>query len=149
MTAESEKAIRNGLALLVASLRQEVDQYQVKAYLRGLGDIDASVILEAADAHIRSLAAMPQGKRYFPTVADWVASCNGVITERRQMAARQAKALQEDCPDCMGSGWANDEGPNAVIRCRCHTRALQLLANAAAPLKLPALPPSSEVDDAV
>jgi hypothetical protein len=143
-TDATEKAIRQGLALFATSLRQDVDTYQVAAYLRGLKDVPADVVLEGADAQIRRMALQPSGKRFFPTVPDWLASCAGVVHERRQAAARQAKALQEDCPDCHGSGWADAEGPNAVQRCRCLTRSVELMANVTAPIKVPALPPSSE-----
>ena len=141
---DSEKAIRQGLALLVASLRQDVDALQVKAYLRGLKDVPADVILEAVDAHILRMSQQPPGKRFFPTVPDWLASCAGIVNDRRQAAARQAKALQEDCPDCRGTGWADVEGPNAVVPCRCKTRAVELMNAAPAPMKVPALPPAPE-----
>jgi hypothetical protein len=144
---DTDKAIKQGLALLVAALRQDVDAIQVRAYLRGLKDVPADVILEAADAHILRLSTMPPGKRFFPTVPDWLASCAGIVNDRRQAAARQAKALQDDCPDCRGTGWADSEGPNAVDRCRCHTRAVELMNQVTAPIKVPALPPAPAPED--
>lgn len=137
---ETEKAIRNGLALLTLSLRQEVDSVQVRAYLRGLRDIQADIITDGADRLIRDLATVPAGKRYFPTVPDWIAACADIVDERRQAVARQAKALQADCPECHGTGWANTEGPNAVVRCRCHQRAQEVMASVVAPIRRPALP---------
>jgi hypothetical protein len=137
---ESEKAIRHGLTLLTASLRQEVDALQVRAYLRGLAAVPADVIMESADRLLQTLAEQPHGKRYFPTVPDWLAACREIVDARRQAAARQARALQEDCPDCRGTGWADAEGPNAVVRCNCLKRAVELVQ--AAGDALPRLPPS-------
>jgi hypothetical protein len=131
----TEKAIRNGLALLTASLRQTVDDFQVRAYLRGLKPIAADVITESAER-----LSTQVGRRFFPTVPEWVTACADVVDERRKAAATQAKALLEDCPDCMGSGWANAEGPNAVTRCRCHERARALVEAAGNALPRPALP---------
>lgn len=141
---ETDRAIRNGLALLTASLRQEVDAVQVKAYLRGLKDIPADVVLEGADELIRAISAQPMGKRYFPTVPDWFAACASVVDERRKRAARQARALQETCDACHGSGWADAEGPNAVERCWCAKRAIQLLEEAGDAISRPALPAHDE-----
>jgi hypothetical protein len=131
----TERAIRNGLALLVASLRQEVDDVQVRAYLRGLKGLPADVISEAADR-----LATTAGRRFFPTVPEWISVCVDIVDERRATAARQAQALQADCPDCHGSGWANAEGPNAVTRCRCFVRGLALIQAAGVALARPALP---------
>lgn len=129
---ESEKAVRHGLALLTASFRQEVDTIQVRAYLHGLKDLPAHVITEGASRLAREI-----GRRFFPTVPEWRTACAAIVDERRADAARRAKALQEDCPDCHGSGWANAEGPNAVIRCVCAKRALELLRDAGEPLERP------------
>ena len=134
---DSDQAIRNGLALLTASLRQEVDTFQVRAYVRGLKDIAPDVILEAADALSTQI-----GRRFFPTVPEWVTACANVVDARRKAAAHTAKALQEQCPDCHGSGWRDAEGPNAVEKCTCVTRALALVQAAGAPR--PALPPSTD-----
>lgn len=135
MELSTEKAIRNGLALLTASLRQEVDAFQVRAYLRGLKDLPADVITQAADRLSTEI-----GRRFFPTVPEWLTTCADIVDERRATAARQAFALLENCPDCHGSGWANAEGPNAVTRCRCHERARALVEAAGDAVQRPALP---------
>jgi hypothetical protein len=144
-TTPTDTAIRQGLALLVTSLPPAtVDEPQVRAYLRGLRDVPPDVILEAVDAHLLRMSQLPVGKRFFPTVPDWLASCAGIVNDRRQAAARQARALQEDCPDCRGTGWADTEGPNSVLPCRCKTRAVELMNQVTAPIRVPQLPPAPE-----
>jgi hypothetical protein len=135
----TDRAIRNGLALLMASLRQQVDDFQVRAYLNGLKVVPAVVITEGAER-----LATQIGRKYFPTVPEWLTACADVVDERRKAAGQTAKALQADCPECQGSGWANAEGPNAVVKCRCIKRGLELIAAAGDPLKRPALPAHDE-----
>lgn len=142
---ETDRAIKQGLALLVAALRQDVDSLHVKACLRGLKDVPPDVILEAVDAHILRMSTQPPGKRFFPNVPDWLASCAGIVNDRRKEAARKAQALQEDCPDCHGSGLVDVDGRhNTVEKCRCKLRAVELMNQVTAPIKVPALPPSPE-----
>jgi hypothetical protein len=93
------------------------------------------VIMAAADR-----LSVQIGRRFFPTVPEWVTACADVVDDRRKQAAAQVKALTEECADCHGSGWADVEGPNAVTRCLCTTRALELLRTAGEPLARPALP---------
>lgn len=138
---EPEQAIRNGLALMVTAFRQDVDAPQVRAYLRVLKGIPADVLLEGADR----LCAEP-GRRFFPTTAEWSGACAGVIDERRKAAARTARALREDCPDCHGSGFRDAEGPNQVTQCSCVKRAAEVMR--LAPATLRALPPSSDPEAA-
>jgi hypothetical protein len=146
---ESEQAVREGLALLVTSLRQDVDAIQRKAYVRGLAKVPGDVIEAAVDRLIAQLAAQPMGKRYFPTVPDWLAACAAVVNERRSLAARQAKALAEDCPNCV-NGWetVQVDGIDHVKRCLCFTRGLELVAAAGEPIALPPAPREYDGDAA-
>lgn len=123
---ETDQAIRNGLALLSASMRQEVDAMQVRAYRHTLKAIAGDVIYEAAER----LASEP-GRRFFPTTGEWTGVCATVIDERRAKASRLAQELQENCAACLGSGWRNVvvAGVERVDRCRCWTHGLQLVAN--------------------
>jgi hypothetical protein len=145
-TSPTEKAIRNGLMLLTSSLGREVDAIQVRAYLRGLKNVPADVVLSGADLCIERMAAQPMGKRYFPTVADWLAACADVVDERRKVAARQAQALQEDCLECRDSkGWREVNG--LMVRCTCFKRAQELLAAAGEALTRPLAKPTLELTD--
>jgi hypothetical protein len=145
-TSPTEKAIRNGLMLLTSSLGREVDAIQVRAYLRGLKNVPADVVLSGADLCIERMAAQPMGKRYFPTVADWLAACADVVDERRKVAARQAQALQEDCLECRDSkGWREVNG--LMVRCICFKRAQELLAVAGEALVRPLARPTLELTD--
>lgn len=135
----TERAIRNGLALLTASLRHGVDEFQVRAYLKLMAKIPPEIITLGAER-----LSTEAGRRFFPSVPEWLAACADIVDERRKAAAAQARALQEDCPECHGSGWADAEGPNAVISCRCKTRAIELVQAAGEPLQRPALPAGPE-----
>lgn len=126
-----EQATRDGLALLCMALRQEVDAPQRRVYVRGLAEVPADVIGMAADR-----LSTEAGRRFFPTLPEWLACCAVVVNERRAVAARIAKALQDDCRECQGSGWANAEGPNAVVPCNCKRRALELLEDAPKAIRL-------------
>jgi hypothetical protein len=133
--ATSEQAVRDGLAaFLLAGIIREVDAPTRLVYVRGLKDVAPDVILLATER----LLTTP---RRFPlTLPEWVETCAAVVEDRRKSAARQAKALTEDCPDCQGSGWSNAEGPNAVIRCTCAKRALALIEEAGRPVMRALLP---------
>lgn len=128
----TEQAIRNGLALLAASMRQEVDAVQVRAYLHGLKPIAGDVVLEGAERLIRE-----PGRRFFPTVPEWIGACAVIINERRAKASTLAEALQKDCAVCGGSGWrcVAVSGFERVTRCKCWTEGLRLVANAGESLR--------------
>ncbi len=136
---ESEQAVRDGLAQFVAAgVLRDADVPLRRVYVRGLAEVSPQVIVEAT----ARILATP--RRYPFNLPEWVGVCADIIDERRAAAARQAKALTEDCPDCRGTGWADAEGPNAVVKCNCHKRALELVQAAGDALPRPALPPSSE-----
>ncbi len=135
----TEQAVRDGLAeLTAAGILKDVDVPVRRTYVKGLQDVPA-LIVQQATARI-----LQTPRRYAFTLPEWVEVCATIIDERRAAAARQAKALTEDCPDCLGSGWANAEGPNAVVKCNCRKRALELVQAAGEALARPALPPSNE-----
>lgn len=129
---ETETAIRNGLLLLSASMRQEVDAVQVRAYLHGLKTIAGDVVMEAAERLIRE-----PGRKFFPTVPEWYGVCASVIDERRSKAAKLAEALQERCEVCQGTGMKNvgSGGLERMGRCKCFVEGLALMANAGQSLR--------------
>lgn len=137
MATDAEDAVRVGLHTLALALRQEVDVPQRTIYVRALRHVPADVIREAVVRLVRE-----PGRRFFPTVPEWLGACAAIIDERRQARARQARALMEDCPDCGGSGWREVE--RGVVRCTCHRRAQELLAGVPAALPRPALVESTE-----
>lgn len=130
-----DDAIKRGLAEMVTAFRTEVDAPQARLYRRLLAGVPADVVTESADR----LMVQP-GRRFLPTPAEWMTACADVVDERRTVAARQAKALQESC-DC-SEGWRDTD--HGVVRCACHQRALELVRAAGDALARPALPPSSE-----
>lgn len=137
---ESEQAVRDGLAeFSMAGIIGEVDVPMRRTFVKGMAEINPAIIRESVEVLLRA-----GGRRYKLTLPEWVEACATIVDERRATAARQAKALLEDCPDCGGCGWTNAEGPNSVLRCNCHTRARQLVEAAGEPVKRLALPPMSE-----
>jgi hypothetical protein len=120
-----EQAVRDGLALMCMALRQEVDAPQRRVYVRGLADVPADVIEAGADR----LVTEP-GRRFFPTLPEWIGACAAVIDERRKWAARVALQIRNECPVCHGSGFQDIEGPNQVTQCSCVKQAAELMANA-------------------
>jgi hypothetical protein len=139
-TSAQEQAIRDGLAQFrMAGIIGEVDVPMRRTYVRGLSKVDSLVIRESVERLLSQA-----GRRFQLTLPEWLGVCATIVDERRAHVARIAQSLQDDCPQCMGSGWANTEGPNAVVRCTCRTRALELMAQAIAPIARPALPASTE-----
>ena len=123
--ADVDRAVRNGLALFAASRLggREIDALVVRASLRGLRDVPADVVLEAADNLCREL-----GRRFVPNVPEWLGACQAVILARRRALAPKAAALTAECVQCDGSGWerVHDGECERVKRCSCHARAVAL-----------------------
>lgn len=134
-------AINHALAEMVTAFRTEVDAPQVRLYRRLLASVPDAVVTESADR----LMVEP-GRRFLPTPAEWMTTCADIVDERRAAAARQAKALRDDCPDCHGTGWAEVEGAKAVARCTCIKRALELVAAAGNAIPRPQIAERSEVE---
>lgn len=111
---------------------------QLHVWMLSLGDVPPAILTEAVERLIA------EGITWMPRPGDVKVVCCNIVDERRAAAARQAKALQEDCPDCHGTGWADVEGPSAVVRCNCLKRALELIRAAGEAIPRPALPPSSD-----
>lgn len=126
--------------LVLASRTKNFTPAEASVYLLTLADVPREILA------LGVTRLLEHGVTWMPKPGDIKAACCAVVDERRAAAARQAKALQDDCPDCYGSGWANAEGPNAVVRCTCAKRALELVQAAGEALPRPALPPSSEVE---
>jgi hypothetical protein len=124
--------------LVIASRVKDFTAAEASVYMLTMEDVPREVVIDAVTRLLR------EGVTWMPKPGDLKHACCAVVDARRLSAARQAKALQEDCPDCRGSGWADAEGPNAVVRCNCIKRALELVAEAGEALARPALPPSSE-----
>jgi hypothetical protein len=128
--------------LVTASRVKDFSKAEASVYMLTMEDVPREVLI---DAVTRLLHA---GVTWMPKPGDLKRACCEVVDARRQTAARHAKALQDGCPDCLGSGWANAEGPNAVIRCLCTKRALELIQAAGEALTPPALPPSTDPEAA-
>ncbi len=107
--------------LVIASRTKNFTGAEAAVYLLTLKDVPRDILALGVTQLIEA------GVTWMPKPGDVKAACAKVIEARRAVAARQAKALQDDCPDCHGSGWANAEGPNAVVACLCKKRALELL----------------------
>jgi hypothetical protein len=126
--------------LVLASRTKNFTAAEASVYMLTLADVPREVLARGVT---RLLEA---GVTWMPKPGDIKHACCDVVDELRATAARQAKALQDDCPDCQGSGWANAEGPNAVIRCQCITRALALMDAAGQALSRPQIAERSEVE---
>lgn len=124
--------------LVVASRTKNFTRAEASVYLLTLQDVPRDILA------LGVTRLLEQGVTWMPKPGDIKSACADVADERRKRAAEFAKTLLEDCPDCHGSGWADAEGPNAVIRCRCLTRSLELMAEAGQVITRPALPPASE-----
>jgi hypothetical protein len=129
----ARQAFKDAMDHLAAAYRHELTTEAIRVYWHALKDVSEPLQHEG-------MARCAQTLKFFPTVAELRTACADIVDERRALAARSAKALQEDCPDCHGSGLRDVEGPNTVVRCRCVKRALELIAEAGEPLKRPALP---------
>ena len=122
---------------------------------KNFGRAEASVYMLTLQDVPRDILALgvskllEDGVTWMPKPGDIKHACADIVDEMRTVAARVAKSLQEDCADCHGSGWANAEGPNAVVKCRCVTCGLELLAQAGNPIARPTLPPASEPESVV
>lgn len=131
----TERVVRDGLAeFRAAGIIGDVDVPMRRVYVKGLARIPAEVVSESVERLLR------QPRRYPLTLPEWIGVCADIVDERRRLAARQAKALTEDCADCHGTGWADVEGPNAVERCTCVKRALEVTRAAGEAIARPALP---------
>jgi len=130
--------------LVAASRTKNFTEAEALAYLLSLADVPRDVLGEAVTRMLES------GVTWMPRAGDIRSACCDVIDQRRQVAARQAKALAEDCQECEGTQWKRLEGVDGferVTRCRCFTRGLELVTQAGAALKRPALPESTETAD--
>ncbi len=124
--------------LVIASRTKNFTPAEASVYMLTMSDVPREILA------LGVTRLLEQGVTWMPKPGDIKAACCAVVDERRAAAARQAKALTEDCPDCHGTGWADAEGPSAVIRCNCRKRALELVQAAGDALPRPALPPPSE-----
>lgn len=143
---DSERVVQDGLAMLAVSLRQPVDAVQARAYVKGLSKVQADVITAAVDTLIAQLATQPVGKRYFPTVPDWLAACAEIVRQRRAVARQRALAMRAECAQCDGTGWAtvqDDDDHERAKPCWCVVRGNELMAAAGQPI---ALPPARETN---
>jgi hypothetical protein len=120
--------------LVTASRCQDFESAEAAVYMLTLRGVPAEVLGRGVT---RLLDA---GVTWMPKPGDILAACHAVQAERRAAAAQTVRLLVEECPDCHGSGWADAEGPNAVIRCRCYQRALEALADAGPAVAVRALP---------
>ena len=124
--------------LVIASRTKNFTPAEASVYLLTLQDVPREIL---AHGVTRLLQA---GVTWMPKPGDIKQACCEVVDDRRKQAAAHAKALTDGCPDCHGSGWRDAEGPNAVEKCTCVTRALKLVQAAGAPLARPASPPSTD-----
>ena len=124
--------------LVVASRTKTFSPSEALVYMQTMSDVPQTILEEGVTR------LLEQGVTWMPKPGDIKSACCAIVDERRSAAARQAKALTEDCPECRGTGWADLEGPNAVVKCNCRKRALELVQAAGEALPRPALPPSSE-----
>lgn len=124
--------------LVVASRTKHFTKAEASVYMLSLQDVPRDVLALGVTRLIE------RGITWMPKPGDIKAACCDVVDERRHAAARLARALQDDCPECRGTGWADIEGPNAVERCTCTKRALELVDAAGRALPRPALPPSTD-----
>jgi hypothetical protein len=120
--------------LVIASRTKNFTTAEASVYLLTLQDVPREVLALGVTNLIEA------GITWMPKPGDIKQACCAVVDERRALAARSAKALQDDCPDCRGSGWRDAEGPNAVEKCSCVKRALELLQSVGEPLKRLSLP---------
>jgi hypothetical protein len=140
----NEQVIRRQVTRFAVMLRYEVDEPEMRTYLKALGEVPSEVILEAGDELLLQQASLPRTKRYPPTVADWIAACDAVIKKKRQHLAREAQAMRLECNICHGTGWRNlESGCNNVTRCECVQRAVAHMSQA--PRQLAAA--TTSVDD--
>jgi hypothetical protein len=123
--------------LVVASRTKNFTKADASVYLLTLADVPREIL---ALGVTRLLEA---GVTWMPKPGNIKAACCDVVDERRAAAARQAKALREDCPDCHGSGWT-ETAANRVAKCTCVRRALELVQAAGEALPRPALPASTD-----
>lgn len=123
--------------LVIASRTKNFTKAEASVYMLSVQDVPREILALGVTQLIE------QGVTWMPKPGDIKAACCDIVDERRAAAGRQAKALQEDCPDCRGTGWADAEGPNAVVKCLCVKRALELVKAAGEALPRPALPPAS------
>lgn len=126
--------------LVVASRDRQFTKAEATTYMLTLADVPRDILALGVTQLVE------QGVTWMPKPGDIKSACADIVDERRAAAARQAKALLEDCPDCHGSGWADVEGPNAVKPCTCKARARQLMADLIAPIARPQIAERSEVD---
>jgi hypothetical protein len=120
--------------LVIASRVKNFTAAEASVYMLTMQDVPRDLLALGVTRLIE------QGITWMPKPGDVKMACCDVADERRRAASRQAKALQEDCPDCRGTGWMDAEGPNAVDRCNCIKRSLELVAAAGEALERPALP---------
>jgi hypothetical protein len=123
--------------LVTASRTREFTTAEAIVYMMTLGDVPRDVLA------LGVTQLLEQGVTWMPKPGDIKNACASIVDERRATAARQAMALTENCPDCRGTGWADAEGPNAVVRCNCAKRAVELVQAAGAALPR-LLPPSGD-----
>ena len=110
---------------------------QLIAWVMSLADVSRPIL----EAGVERLVAA--GVTWMPRPGDLRQACCEVVDARRAAAARQARALTQDCSECQQSpGWR--ETATGVVPCTCRTLELQLMAQAEAPLARPALPAASE-----
>lgn len=142
-----ERAVKDGLAsFTLAGLAGEIDAPKRRVYVRGLQDVPSAVIRESAERLSTEI-----GRRFIPSLPEWLGKCADIVDERRTAAARHAAALRDDCVQCDATGWVSlvdASGAEQVKRCWCWTRGLELIKQAGQPLSRPALPPSSEPETA-
>lgn len=124
--------------LVIASRDRHFTKAEASTYMLTLQDVPRDILALGVSRLIE------QGITWMPKPGDIKAACCDVVDERRATAARLAQALKDDCPDCQGTGWANVEGPNAVVKCSCVKRALQLVREAGEAIARPALPAASD-----
>lgn len=120
--------------LVIASRTKNFTTAEASVYLLTLQDVPHEILAHAVTRLIQA------GITWMPKPGDIKQACCDVVDDRRKQAALQAKALTDDCPDCHGSGWRDTEGPNAVEKCTCVKRALDLVEAAGEALPRPALP---------
>lgn len=124
--------------LVIASRCKTFTAAEASVYMLTMKDVPREVLGQSV------LRLIDQGVTWMPKPGDIKRVCCDMVDERRQAAVAQSEALMRDCQDCFGSGWANAEGPNAVERCRCHARAVELVAAAGQALARPQLPAASD-----
>lgn len=128
--------------LVIASRTKTFTKAEASVYLLTLRDVPREILALGVTRLIE------QGVTWMPKPGDIKRACCDVVDERRALAARQAQALKQDCPDCHGSGFRDVEGPNQVLPCSCHRRALELVNAAGQALPRPALPESTDPGEA-